>query len=32
MPLAEFEPTVPASEELQTHALHRVTTAIGTEY
>jgi len=29
MPPAEFEPTVPASERLQTHALDRAATGIG---
>jgi hypothetical protein len=32
MPLAEFEPTIPASERLQTHALDRAATGIGTHY
>jgi hypothetical protein len=31
MPPAGFEPTVPASERPQTHALDRVATAIGSE-
>jgi hypothetical protein len=29
MPLAGFEPTIPASERPQTHALDRAATAIG---
>jgi len=30
MPPAEFEPEIPASEQLQTHAIGRATAGIGT--
>jgi hypothetical protein len=32
MPLAGFEPAIPASEQQQTHALDRTATGIGIDY